>query len=124
MDVGCFGRWRRVKPKPNTHLQISAAALAVGAVLLGGCGSSAPQITAPVETLIEFESEWQCEVTRFSFESAADLVAKRDDIRTSYGVSGEDHVTFVEMLTDDADLRAVVAALVDTTCPVDDEDSA
>ncbi|MFV2039970.1 MAG: hypothetical protein ACC660_06990 [Acidimicrobiales bacterium] len=107
-----------MKRIPTRYFRGPAAALAVGTVLLAGCASSGPQLDASVDTLVEFESEWQCDVTRFSFASPTDIDDKRDEIRARYGVSAEDHGIFVTMLSNDADLRELVATQVDTTCPV------
>jgi hypothetical protein len=102
---------------PSRSLPVLAVA---GATLLLGC-SSGPELTAPVETLVELEATWQCEVTRYSFEEAADIETKGEELRGRFGVTVDDHALFATMLDDDTDLRESVALQIDQQCPAGDE---
>ncbi len=89
------------------------------ALVLPACGGA--ELTAPVETMVEFETKWQCDVARFAFASSDEIDAKREETRARFGVSAEDHKIFTDMLEDDETLRDSVAAGVDGLCPVVDE---
>jgi len=90
--------------------------LLTGPLLLAACGSG-PELAVPVETMIQFETEWQCDVTRFSFADSQAIDAKEDEIRARFGIEAADQADFTAMLAGDADLREQVAEHIDTRCP-------
>lgn len=96
-------------PNPRQALLFAGAALALGAC-------AGPTLDAPVETLIEFEATWQCDVTRFTFASVQEIDEKRDGLRDRFEVSAQDHKIFTDMVEDDADLRGQLADRVDSKC--------
>ena len=60
----------------------------------------------PVETMIEFEAAWQCDVTRYSFADSEAIEAKRDEVMAGYGVEADRITpTFTALLDDDDELR-------------------
>ncbi len=99
--------------------RISRHLLAVltAAGLLGACSAEAG-LGAPIDTLVELEASWQCDVTRFSFESAEKIEEKLGQARTRFGVAETDHRLFVDMVEADVALRDLVADRHDELCPV------
>ncbi len=89
--------------------------LLAGPVLLAGCGGD--EAAVPVETMIEFEAAWQCDVTRFSFADSEAIEAKQGEVMASYGIGPSDHATFAALLDDDDELREAVAERIDRRCP-------
>ena len=110
-----------MNPKPaRSRRSKQTAKVGIGvavAVLMAGSCSSDPELEAEVETLVEFEATWQCNVTRFSFDSSAQIDQRRDDTRLRFGVTASDHKIFTDMLEDDEDLRGTVATRNDQLCP-------
>lgn len=93
-----------------------------GSLLLAGCGTGG-ELAVPLDTMVEFEAAWQCDVTRYSFADSQAIEAKQDEVRIRFGIDPSDHVTFTAMLAEDADLRESVAELIDSRCPaLTDED--
>ncbi len=86
-------------------------------ILASGCGADDPQLEASVDTMVEFEATWQCDVTRFSFDSPEEIDEKRDQTRGRFGVTATDHKIFTDMLGSDVDLREAVASRNDQLCP-------
>ena len=95
--------------------RILPALALVGSGLLLGC-SDGTDLSAPVETLVELEAAWQCDVTRFSFEDSTAIATRAEEHRTRYGVSDDDYAIFTEMLHDDVALRESVALRIDEQC--------
>ncbi len=71
----------------------------------------------PVETMIEFEATWQCDVTRYSFPDADAIEAKEQELRDRFGVDATDQATFVTMVAGDPELRSELADQIDVRCP-------
>jgi hypothetical protein len=95
--------------------------LLTGPLLLAACGSS-PELAVPVETMIRFEAEWQCDVTRFSFADSQAIDAKEEELRARFGIEAADQADFTDILAVDADLREQVAEHIDTRCPAATEE--
>ncbi len=106
---------------PTTMNRLLPLPLLAVSLLLAGCGGG-DDLAVPVETMIEFEAAWQCDVTRYSFADAEAIEAKQDEVRTSYGVAPADHQTFTTMLAGDAELRESVANRIDSRCPTATEE--
>ena len=104
----------------HTTTRRSASLAIVATLVLCAC-SSDPELTAPVETLVEFEATLQCDITRFAYADAAELDNQRVELRNGFAISPEDHRLFLDMLTDDVELRDTVADRTDEICPVLDD---
>ncbi len=102
----------------TARLRRVALAPVAGLAMLAGCGAG-DGLTAPVDTLVELEATWQCDVTRFSFESADAIDTKREQIRSRFGVDEADHRRFVDLVESDAGLRDQVADRLDELCPAE-----
>lgn len=87
-----------------------------GPLLLASCGGN-PELAVPVETMMEFETAWQCDVTRFSFADNQAIEAKEDELRARFGIEADDQVRFTAVLAGDPDLREQLAEQIDTRCP-------
>lgn len=94
-------------------LVLAAATVA----LAGACGSSSPSLEASVDTMIEFEAKWQCDVVRFAYESADRIQDRQIQMQERFGVTADDHKIFTQMVEDDDELRSAVALRNDALCP-------
>lgn len=90
--------------------------LLAGPLLLAACGGD--EVALPIETLIEYEATWQCDVTRYSFADSQAIESKQAEVMASFGITSADHATFTEVLAEDEELRGTVADRVDARCPV------
>ena len=89
----------------------------VTSVGLTSCSGS-PTLEADVETMIEFEATWQCEVHRFAYESSDEIEERKASVRGRFAVTAEDHKIFTDMVEDDDELREALAMRNDELCPV------
>ncbi len=96
-------------------LRSLSAVVLIGSLPLAAC--SGQELAVPVETMIEFEAAWQCDVTRYSFADADAIQAKEQELRDRFGVAATDQATFVTMVADDAELRSELADQIDNRCP-------
>lgn len=106
-------------------LRSLSAVVLFGALPLAACGGG-QELAVPVETMIEFEATWQCDVTRYSFADTDAIEAKEQELRDRFGVGAADQTTFVTMVADDAELREALADRIDLRCPavgLGDEDT-
>ncbi len=97
-------------------LRSLSAVVLLGSLPLAACGGG-QELVVPVETMIEFEASWQCDVTRYSFADAEAIEAKEQELRDRFGIGATDQATFVAMVADDAELRSALAAQIDDRCP-------
>lgn len=102
--------------------QILAVPLMTGPLVLAACGGS-PELAVPVDTMIEFETAWQCDVTRFTFADSTAIDDKQDELMARFGIEAADQARFTAMLETDADLREAVAEHIDARCPVATEEA-
>lgn len=110
---------KRTSRHPSLRqLAATIAAAAAVAALTAGCGSSEPELEASVETMVEYEANWQCDVTRFAYESPEEIDSRRDRIRDLFGVTADDQKIFTQMVEDNQELRDAVALRNDELCPV------
>jgi hypothetical protein len=97
------------------HRWIPLLAL-LGSAALPACTRAGDELSVPLETAVELEATWQCEVTRFSFADGEAIEAKAAELRTRFGVTADDHAAFIEMLAADPGLRESVAVAIDRQC--------
>lgn len=93
-----------------------SAVVLIGALPLTACGGG-PGLAVPVETMIDFEASWQCDVTRYSFADADAIEAKEQELRDRFGIDATDQAAFVTMVAGDAELRSELAGQIDDRCP-------
>lgn len=94
-----------------------AIPLLIGPLLSAACGGDVPELAVPLDTMIDFETAWQCDVTRFSFADSQAMETREGELRARFGIEPADQARFSTMLAGDADLREVVAESIDTRCP-------
>ena len=97
-------------------LRSLSALVLIGSLSLAACGGG-QELAVPVETMIEFEATWQCDVVRYSFADSDAISAKEQELRNRFGIAVGDQATFVTMVADDVELRDAVAAKIDDRCP-------
>lgn len=96
--------------------------LAGGSLCLAACADGS-DLSAPVDTMIEFEVAWQCDVTRYSFADSQAIDDKQDEFLTRFGIDEADHASFAVMLSDDPELRETVADMIDGRCPAETDEA-
>ena len=96
-------------------LRSLSAVVLIGPLSLAAC-SGGQELVVPVETMIEFEAAWQCDVTRYSFADAGAIESKEQELRDRFGVGATDQATFVTMVAADPELRAELADQIDNRC--------
>ena len=101
---------------PTNHF-VARAVCGLAVIASVSACSSGPELTASVDTMVELESSLQCDITRFAHPDAEAIDGYRDEVRQRFGVTVEDHDIFLDMLTDDEDLRGRVADRADLMCP-------
>ena len=98
-------------------MRVAMTLTAFGA-LMAGCGSDTPRLEASVDTMVEFEANWQCEVNRFAYESPDAIESRKERVRGRFSVTAQDHKIFTDMVEDDDELRDAVALRNDELCSV------
>lgn len=88
-------------------LAIVAAALAFSAC--GGDDTSFDSLDPATQTLVVFESGWQCEVGRFAVDDPAELDQMRTDRRDELQITESDYQAFLDRLADDDELAQIVS---------------
>ena len=88
-------------------LAIAAAALALSAC--GGDDSSFDSLDPATQTLVAFESGWQCEVGRFAVDDPAELERLRTDRRDELAITEGDYQAFLDRLAEDEELARIVS---------------
>ena len=96
--------------------RLLSAPLITGPLLLAACANG-PELSVPVETMVEFETAWQCDVTRFAFADSQAIDAKHDELKARFGIEADDQARFAVMVAESAELREAVADQIDTRCP-------
>lgn len=113
-----MGRRNSFMPHAGARAGGAIALALAAAALVSGCGSSEPRLEASVDTMVEFEATWQCDVVRFAYESPDQIETRQDRVRDRFGVTADDHKIFTGMVEADDELRDAVATRNDELCPI------
>lgn len=87
------------------------AGLAVGFLLLPGCG-----VSYDVELLTAIEARWMCDVQRYTFDEIGDIEAELNSRLSGNGVTAEQYRAFKDDLTKQAELRDAVSVDLAAYC--------